>query len=673
MDASYAVAPASVVFPAVARFVAALKAMTDLEAQWGKFACFSPKYDLATCPWREAFGVPIGEVALTGGGRARGVLVGGVPVGTAEYEVQVLRDAAAEMVSYIDKTVEQLQFQPQHLWPCIDLACQTKLDFQLRHVWPTRTTAAARRLDEALLTAADSIAGYPGALRDPLIRRRLALATRMRGGALRRREELAPIAFVSNFVETTPRFADRAGEPGFFPMLEDLFPSASFDAGGTRFAAAINADVDGHGATADTVAVFAWAWRRLETEVAGANVHGPLDEPAINAGRGRSELRGLQRAITTQVEQVRRDALHAEFAALPVDDPRREAWFAADKLSPQFLKALPAGRNVMSAEEFRECFTNYFGAHSKLIAPFAGRSIPCGGQGGSRVCDLWGRQLGLATLPGGGMTDCHDECGNALFELMLEAGYRFELEPRSVFTSLIPPATLLHARTPPRIVPDAMGAAAMPAAATARNARRGNALASRVLLWDVKTIHGGSTWYSCARARDDQSGAVAERAHAVNGGPRGGEYGRHARALDFQFSRHGTTPVADRLASFTQVRGLVFGQYAEASLDVHALIDLAAHALARKHWRSSGARNEAEARSWWVSICRRRIGVAVARAYARYRIRRMVFIGVPRAVLDDRARRGVAGVAGGADGGHRADVDLRDFYRYQVHVRANAD
>ena len=150
-------------------------------------------------------------------------------------------------------------------------------------------------------------------------------------------------------------------------------------------------------------------------------------------------------------------------------------------------------------------------------------------------------------------------------------------------------------------------------------------------------------------------------------------HGHREVALDFQFSRHGTTPIADRLASFTQVRGLVFGQYAEASLDVHALIDLAAHALARKHWRSSGARNEAEARSWWVSICRRRIGVAVARAYARYRIRRMVFIGVPRAVLDDRARRGVAGVAGGADGGHRADVDLRDFYRYQVHVRANAD
>ena len=80
----------------------------------------------------------------------------------------------------------------------------------------------------------------------------------------------------------------------------------------------------------------------------------------------------------------------------------------------------------------------------------------------------------------------------------------------------------------------------------------------------------------------------------------------------------------------------------EASLDVHALISLAAHALARKHWRASGARNEAEARSWWAARCRRRVGVAVARAYARYRLRRLVFIGVPRAALDDRRRRDAA-------------------------------
>ena len=120
------------------------------------------------------------------------------------------------------------------------------------------------------------------------------------------------------------------------------------------------------------------------------------------------------------------------------------------------------------------------------------------------------------------------------------------------------------------------------------------------------------------------------------------------------------------------MRGLVFGAFAEASLDVHALIDLAATALARKHWRLSGARNEAEARSWWVARCRQRIGVATARAYARYRIKRAVFVGVPRAVVDGRRRRGLDGVAGGG-GGYSDDIDLHAFYGFQVHVRANVD
>ena len=40
-----------------------------------------------------------------------------------------------------------------------------------------------------------------------------------------------------------------------------------------------------------------------------------------------------------------------------------------------------------------------------------------------------------------------------------------------------------------------------------------------------------------------------------------------------------------------------------------------------------------------------RIGVATARAYARYRLKRLVFVSVPRAVLDERAQRGLAGGA----------------------------
>ena len=190
----------------------------------------------------------------------------------------------------------------------------------------------------------------------------------------------------------------------------------------------------------------------------------------------------------------------------------------------------------------------------------------------------------------------------------------------------------------------------------------------------MKLVFGGGALYTCPRARDEQSGAVAERAHRVNGAASGGEYGAHARELDRLYSRPPSTPIADRLQSFGQVRALVFGQYAETSPDVDALVVECAYAIARKRWRLMGARSEAEARSYWVGICRRRIGIAVARAMARFRIRRAPFLGVPRAVLDERTRRGVLGLPVAAGGVIAAgDDDIRSFYGHQVHVRVVAD
>ena len=105
-----------------------------------------------------------------------------------------------------------------------------------------------------------------------------------------------------------------------------------------------------------------------------------------------------------------------------------------------------------------------------------------------RIVDRSGFQLSLANLPGGSFTDCHDECGIALLDLLSEAGVRLQPEPRFIFTSLIPAPVLTEARTPPAIVPDACGEVSLPAAATARHARRGPALPSRMLLFDVKNV-----------------------------------------------------------------------------------------------------------------------------------------------------------------------------------------
>ena len=107
---------------------------------------------------------------------------------------------------------------------------------------------------------------------------------------------------------------------------------------------------------------------------------------------------------------------------------------------------------------------------------------------------------------------------------------------------------------------------------------------ARMLLFDVKGVHGGTQWYATARARQDQSGAVAARARDVELG-----YRRHTRELDqYYYGPHSTT-ILDHLDSFTAVRGLCVGHYGEASRDVHALIDIAATGVARRQ-QGSGAR-----------------------------------------------------------------------------------
>eukprot|EP00327_Prymnesium_parvum_P013885 CAMPEP_0184403842 /NCGR_PEP_ID=MMETSP0007-20130409/85630_1 /TAXON_ID=97485 /ORGANISM="Prymnesium parvum, Strain Texoma1" /LENGTH=205 /DNA_ID=CAMNT_0026759975 /DNA_START=1891 /DNA_END=2507 /DNA_ORIENTATION=- len=109
---------------------------------------------------------------------------------------------------------------------------------------------------------------------------------------------------------------------------------------------------------------------------------------------------------------------------------------------------------------------------------------------------------------------------------------------------------------------------------------------SRRLLFDVKTIHGGTAHYASVLARTEHGGAVRHRETAVMQ-----DYVSHARALDARFYPDTTAPgpILSRLRSFTQVRGLVFGHYGEASADVHALISLAASKLAGMRWQLAGA------------------------------------------------------------------------------------
>ena len=135
-----------------------------------------------------------------------------------------------------------------------------------------------------------------------------------------------------------------------------------------------------------------------------------------------------------------------------------------------------------------------------------------------------------------------------------------------------------------------------------------------------------------------------------------------ARAADRQYSAPGTNPILDRLRSFGQTRGLAFGAYGEASPDVHALLTVAADGLAARQWRDMGARTQEEARSFIVSSLRRRLGLVICREFARHRIRRVPYIGVPRAVVERRMQRGQ--LIGGPQARVPLYVPYADFFQY---------
>ena len=136
-------------------------------------------------------------------------------------------------------------------------------------------------------------------------------------------------------------------------------------------------------------------------------------------------------------------------------------------------------------------------------------------------------------------------------------------------------------------------------------------------------------------------------------------------------SAPGTSPILDRLRSFGQTRGLVFGAYGEASPDVHALLTVAADGLAARQWGDMGARTQEEARSFIVSSLRRRLGLVICREFARHRIRRVPYIGVPRAVVEQRMQRGQ--LIGGPQARVPLYVPYADFYQYQAGAGRLAD
>ena len=287
-----------------------------------------------------------------------------------------------------------------------------------------------------------------------------------------------------------------------------------------------------------------------------------------------------------------------------------------DRLSSQWVSSHPTHRVELNAAEFGETFTTYMGCESRIVRPYTGRSIPCGARRNT-VCDAYGHQVGLAAVPGAPFTDCHDAIAHELWRILLEAGVHVDVEPRGIFTTARSSrrrCCCSRGRRPARCQtrPSMSRWQRRPRRATRRRARgcrcSGGSSTSR-----PSSAVISSTSARVRATRDEQSGAVAERAHRC-----AGEYLSAARAADRQYSAPGTNPILDRLRSFGQTRGLAFGAYGDSARGL-ARRARAAHGGGRRGANAGGG----ALLHRLDSSLRRRLGLVICREFARHRIRRV--------------------------------------------------
>jgi len=96
MDDGIAVGPPEVVFAAVARFAARVHEALGLVMRPSAYACWSPQYDLFSCPFRRAHGIQVGRPdGLEEGTGEFGIIVGGAPIGTDRFMTHHMHERAS--------------------------------------------------------------------------------------------------------------------------------------------------------------------------------------------------------------------------------------------------------------------------------------------------------------------------------------------------------------------------------------------------------------------------------------------------------------------------------------------------------------------------------------------------------------------------------------------------
>ena len=607
-DDGYAIGPASVLFPAIAKFANDIRVKHLLQLQVKKTEVFSWS---GLAPPEAPKEMKIAGETLEGRFYP-GMIVYGIPVGCDEYVRYMLDEVVGDIAKEIFRVKEVLAGESQAMWAVLNSSLAHKLDWHLTLCYPSDIRPAAERLDKIIWSVLESVSRcsiptggeVDGTLAVAEVEwlngstfQQLLIPQPIKLGGLGVRSvlETSPAAFVGGVEMSLPHFS---GHEGLCPGLGEVLGDTE---GGERWA-------DFLARESRTALEFRGSWTSLAREAAqyASYLDVALESPlssAVECAGGCSVDGSTRRKLVQQRESLRHQVLTKALKEHPDRMFRPATVFQNfDKLSGAWLLALPGSSTGLSSPVFAEAMA----AHLCLPSPavkdsgWVGRSLGRRGE----IIDHYGDTImNCNDLPGDSWRHRHDSGKMAITTECYDAKLPVDCEVYGLFSDLLPAAAEGHGgdlewgRSRQGLIPDYRLRLPTP---------EGN----NDCLAELKFVSAGVTWFPRGvqgRGTDRRSGLLQT------------EYRRKLAKYDQKY--HGTGPgqsgpLVQRLDGYGKLWGLVVGPWGDGSKDLHTLVSAVGNSLVAAKARARGWEAGEGELGQAISQIRRRLSCTFIRSQA---------------------------------------------------------
>ena len=198
--------------------------------------------------------------------------------------------------------------------------------------------------------------------------------------------------------------------PGFFNHISDALGQGFFDTWreNTRWT-----HFPGSGST--IAADFRTSWNQQHDAHAALSLTMSEEAPPPSIldcpieGFGAS-IRKIQKSIMDDIQALNAKAVDRRMTALPLDDHRRKAWLAVtgNSFATQIMNGLPVPEVPITPTRWHVAASLYMGIPIKILNPYTGQTIDCGGAHNPTVDQHGHNLLSLNHARGGGISAHHN-------------------------------------------------------------------------------------------------------------------------------------------------------------------------------------------------------------------------------------------------------------------------